>query len=176
MDTQVTFPHSKLSVFLFRDTRTAFFWLILRVYVGWLWLEAGWQKFNNPMWVGDQVGVAINGFFQGSLAKVTGAHPDVSGWYAYFIEQVAMPNSVFFSYLITYGEIAVGLGLIVGLFTGLAGFFGAVMNFNFMFAGTVSINPLMLLIQIPIVLAWRTAGWLGLDRFVLPKILEALRK
>ena len=168
MDTKITISESTLSRFLFSNTKMALLWLVLRVYVGWLWLEAGWEKFNNPVWIGDQAGVGISGFFNGSLAKVTGAHPDVSGWYAYFIEHFAMQHAVLFSYLITYGEIAVGLGLIVGLFTGLAAFFGAVMNFNFMFAGTVSINPLMLLIGIFIISAYRVAGFIGLDYFVLP--------
>ncbi|HZP97559.1 MAG TPA: hypothetical protein VFC31_14670, partial [Candidatus Limnocylindria bacterium] len=30
--------------FLFSDTRMALVWLLLRVYVGWAWLEAGWHK------------------------------------------------------------------------------------------------------------------------------------
>ena len=78
---------------------------------------------------------------------------------------VALPHPVIFSYLIVFGEIAVGLGLIVGLFTALAAFFGVVMNFNFLFAGTVSVNPIMLLMGILIVLAWRTCGYFGLDYF-----------
>ena len=42
------------------------------------------------------------------------------------------------------------------------------MNLNYLFAGTVSINPLLFLIQLFLVLAWRTAGWYGLDRYILP--------
>lgn len=39
---------------------------------------------------------------------------------------------------------------------------------RFLFAGTTSINPLLLLIELFLVLAWRNAGWLGLDRWLLP--------
>ena len=37
-----------------------------------------------------------------------------------------------------------------------------------MMAGTASINPLMFAITIFLILAWKNAGWLGLDRWLLP--------
>lgn len=61
-----------------------------------------------------------------------------------------------------------GVGLILGLFTGIAAFFGTFMNLNYLFAGTVSSNPILLLLQLFLVLAWRSAGWIGLDRYFLP--------
>jgi len=131
---------------------------------------AGWGKLNNPAWVGENAGSGVEGFLSGALEKTSGLHPDVSSWYGFFIENFAIPHSVFFSYLVTYGEIAVGLALILGLFTGIAAFFGTFMNLNYLFAGTVSTNPIMLFLQLFLILAWRTAGWLGLDRYVLPLV------
>ena len=163
-------PEPKLSRFLFADTRFAWFWLIVRLYLGYDWFMAGWGKLGSPAWTGDQAGGAVKGFLTGALAKTAGAHPDVSGWYAYFIENFALNHTTFLSYLVVYGEIAVGIGLILGLFTGIAAFFGIVMNFNYLFAGTVSTNPFMLFLQLFLILAWRTAGWLGLDRYVLPAL------
>ena len=167
MRTTINLPEPKAIKFLFTDTRAAWIWFLMRLYLGYEWLMAGWAKFidENGVWVGDKAGVAVSGFLNGALRKTTGEHPDVSGWYAWFIQNVALPHPVIFSYLIVFGEIAVGLGLIVGLFTALAAFFGVVMNFNFLFAGTVSVNPIMLLMGILIVLAWRTCGYLGLDYF-----------
>jgi thiosulfate dehydrogenase [quinone] large subunit len=143
-------------------------WLVLRLYVGYEWLSAGWHKFTNPAWVGPEAGKAIQGFFAGALAKTSGDHPAVSSWYGYFLENFASQHTVFMSYLITYGEMLVGVALILGAFTGIAAFFGAFMNLNFLFAGTVSVNPLLFVIQILLVLAWRNAGWIGLDRWLLP--------
>ena len=160
----------KLSRFIFGDTRLSWVWLVLRIYVGYQWLMAGWEKVINPMWVGSQAGTAIQGFLHGALLKTSGANPAVSGWYAYFISNVALAHPAFFSYLVSFGELAVGLGLILGAFTGIAAFFGVMMNFNYLFAGTVSINPLLLLIELFLILAWRTAGWLGLDRYLLPAL------
>lgn len=159
-----------LSRFAFSDTRFAWVWVPVRLYVGWEWLAAGWEKVTDPVWVGSQAGTAVQGFLNGALQKTAGAHPSVSGWYANFINNAALPHPVLFSYLVTYGEIAVGLGLILGAFTGIAAFFGVFMNFNYLFAGTVSINPFLLLIQLFLILAWRNAGWWGLDRFLLPRI------
>lgn len=165
---KIEIPEPKLSRFLFADTRFAWFWLIVRVYVGWQWFYAGWEKLSNPVWIGPKAGVAIHGFVAGALQKTTGQHADVFGWYASFLSGFVDKHAAGFSHLITYGEILVGAGLILGIFTGIAAFFGAVMNVNYLFAGTVSLNPLLWLLQIFLVLAWRTAGWIGLDRWVLP--------
>ena len=42
------------------------------------------------------------------------------------------------------------------------------MSFNYLLAGTVSTNPLLGLLAILLVLAWRIAGFLGLDHWLLP--------
>lgn len=161
-------PEPALSRFFFSDTRMGLLWLLLRLYVGWEWLHAGFAKVTNPLWVGPQAGTAVNGFLLGALKKTAGAHPDVSGWYAAFVQNVALPNSAFFSYLVAFGELFVGIGLILGLFTGIAAFFGAFMNMNYLFAGTISTNPILFIAELFLILAWRVAGWVGLDRFVLP--------
>jgi len=41
-------PENKVSRFLFADTRLAWVWLAVRLYVGWGWLNAGWEKLHNP--------------------------------------------------------------------------------------------------------------------------------
>ncbi|MBX4191395.1 MAG: DoxX family membrane protein [Candidatus Doudnabacteria bacterium] len=160
----------KISRFLFADTRFSWFWLIVRLYVGYEWLMAGWGKFGNPAWTGDKAGSAVKGFLMGALQKSSGAHPDVTGWYASFIEKVALPNVAVISYMVTFGEILIGVGLILGIFTGIAAFFGTFMNLNFLFSGSVSSNPVLLLLQLFLILAWRTAGWIGVDQWLLPRL------
>lgn len=145
-------------------------WLVLRLYVGYEWITAGWEKFTGTGWVGAQAGTALTGFLNGALQKVGGAHPDVSGWYGAFLANVALPHAALLSYVVTCGELLVGIGLILGAFTGIAAFFGAFMNLNYLFAGTVSINPLLLLIELFLILAWRNAGWLGIDQWLLPHL------
>jgi thiosulfate dehydrogenase [quinone] large subunit len=156
--------------FIFADTRFAWFWLLIRIYVGWQWLNAGWEKFQSPGWNGAQAGAAVKGFLVAALQKSSGAHPDVQGWYAHFIQNWAMPHSIFLAHLVTYGELTVGIALILGIFTGIAAFFGTFMNLNYLLAGTVSINPILLLLQLFLILAWRIAGWYGIDRWLLPAL------
>lgn len=166
----IEFEEPKFAKFLLADTRMAWLWLIIRVYVGWEWLIAGWVKVQSPVWVGDKAGVAVQGFLNGALTKATGLHPDVQSWYASFIQNFALPHSVGFSYLVSYGELLVGIALILGIFTGIAAFFGTFMNLNYLLAGTVSTNPILLMLQLFLILAWRVAGWFGLDRWLLPKL------
>jgi thiosulfate dehydrogenase [quinone] large subunit len=155
---------------LFADTRAAWLWLAVRLYVAWAWVEAGWGKLGSSAWTGPQAGVAVRGFVSGALQKTSGAHPDVQGWYAAFLEQVVLPNATLFSYLVVCGELAVGVALVLGAFTGIAAFVGSFMNMNFLLAGTVSVNPILLSLQLFLILAWRVSGWYGLDYFLLPAL------
>jgi thiosulfate dehydrogenase [quinone] large subunit len=47
-------------------------------------------------------------------------------------------------------------------------FFGVVLNLSFMFSGSAGVNPAFAIVGLLLVLAWRNAGWYGLDRWVLP--------
>jgi len=155
---------------LFGDTRFAWIWLVVRLYVGWQWLSEGLDKATTSAWTGTDAGAFLTKWVTGSLTKTHGAHPDVQGWYGAFLSSVVLPHAAFWSYAVTAGECAVGLGLILGLFTGIAAFFGTVMNASYLLAGTVSINPILFAFGSLLVLAWKTAGWWGLDRWVLPRV------
>lgn len=161
-------PEPPLATWLFANTRAGWLWLVVRLYVGWMWLEAGWVKVHSAAWVGPNAGAAVRGFLTRALQKTAGAHPDVQWWYAGFLENFAIHHTVGFSYVVAYGEVAVGVALILGLFTGIAAFFGTLMNANYLLAGTVSVNPVLAFLQLFLILAWRVAGWIGLDRYVLP--------
>ena len=161
---------SRISCFLFSNVKSSWIWLILRIYVGWSLLEAGWGKLGASVWTGNESGLALSGFINGALQKTVGAHPDVQSWYAVFLENVVLPNASFWSHLVTYGEILIGIALILGIFTGIAAFFGIFMNFNFLLAGTVSTNPILFVLGLFIVMAWRVAGYIGLDYYILPWI------
>ena len=74
--------------------------------------------------------------------------------------------------LSTRGAVLVGVGiaLILGAFTGIAAFFGALMNWNFMLAGSASTNPVLFLVALGLIMAWKVAGYIGADYFLLPWI------
>ena len=163
-------PEPSIARLLFADTRLAVVWLVCRLYVGYFWIEVGWAKFNDPLWTGKHAGLAVKGFISSALNKTGGAYPDVSHWYAAFLKDVVLPHTALVSHVVTYGEILVGIGLILGAFTGISAFFGSLMNMSYLFAGAVSVNPIMALLQLFLILAWRIAGWFGADRILLPLI------
>lgn len=152
-----------------------FIWTALRIWVGYSWLTSGIHKTFGPgstVWVGSKAGVAVTGFLQGALQKTGGEHPDVQSWYAWFVQNLALPNAKIFSYLVAYGELLVGIALILGAFTTIALLAGIFMNFNYLLAGTVSSNPVYLIEQLLLLFAGSAAFYWGLDRWLLPMINE----
>ena len=152
-------------------------WLLLRLWLGYAWLQAGLGKVfgeKATVWVGDKAGVAVTGFLKGALGRATGDSPMVPAWYADFIRDVALPNAQLFSYLVAYGEVLVGLALVVGVVTNFAALMGIVMNLSYLFAGTISKNPQMLLAEAAIVFAGLAAGYYGVDRYLLPYLRKLL--
>lgn len=153
-----------------------FLWTALRIWVGYSWLMSGIGKTFGPSsqaWVGSKAGVAVTGFLQGALQKTGGAHPDVQPWYAWFISNFGLPNAKLFSYMVAWGELLVGLGLIFGAFTTIALLAGLFMNFNYLLAGTVSSNPVFIIEQLLLLWAGSAAYYWGLDHFILPRIKDA---
>lgn len=156
---------------LLNSTSWAWLWLIIRLYVGYTWLTSGWSKITNPAWT--QTGAALKGFWERAIIiPEAPARPAiVFNWYRGFIQALLEGGHyTWFAKLIVAGEVLIGIALILGAFVGIAAFLGAFMNWNFMMAGTASANPVLFTLSILLVLAWKTAGWWGLDRWLLPKL------
>ncbi|MFD1037016.1 DoxX family protein [Virgibacillus byunsanensis] len=132
----------------------------LRVYIGYQWLTAGYGKITG--------GFDASGYLQGAVASAGGDHPAVQGWWATFLEAVALPNAEMFTFLVMWGEFLVGIALILGIFTSFAALMAVTMNFAFLFSGTVSTNAQMVLITVFLLVAGYNAGRYGLDRRVIP--------
>jgi thiosulfate dehydrogenase (quinone) large subunit len=151
----------------FKGTKGSWIWLVLRLYVGYQWLTAGWGKLT-----GDKAFSAA-GMLKGAIAKAVpatpGAKPVVQAWWANFLEGFALPNVELFNFMVMWGEILVGLALIVGFATIFAAVMGAIMNFAFLMSGTVSTNPNLFALQFIIVAAGGAyAGYLGVDYWFRP--------
>ncbi|QTN00677.1 DoxX family membrane protein [Sediminibacillus dalangtanensis] len=134
---------------------------VIRIYLGYQFLHAGIEKLTGG-------GFDASGFLQGAIASATGEHPAVQGWWATFLEHVALPNATLFSFLVMWGEVLVGIALILGLLTNFATLMGMIMNFAFLFSGTVSTNGQMILLAIFVIVAGANAGKYGLDRWAMP--------
>lgn len=153
---------------VFSDTRFAWLWLIVRLWLGYNWLDAGYEKLQSPAWT--QTGSALQGFWQSAVATAPKA-PIVYDWYRSFIQfMLNIQAYTWFSKLVVAGELIIGVLLILGAFTGVAAFLGGFMNWNFMMAGSASVNPVFFTLSVLLIMAWKIAGYYGLDRWLLPML------
>ena len=155
-----------IAKFLFSDKRAAWLWLPLRIWMGLQWIDAASHKVVDPGWL---TGSALQKSWTSMTAiPATGKPPISFDWYRDFIKGLLDSQSyTWFGPLVAWGELLVGIALVVGAFVGIAAFFGAFMNWNFIMAGSASSNGLLLALAVFLALAWKVAGYIGADYFLL---------
>ncbi|EIT86729.1 DoxX protein [Fictibacillus macauensis ZFHKF-1] len=142
---------------------------VIRLYIGYQWLMAGWKKIANGPF-------DATGFLQGALKQTAGDHPAVQPWWGSVLENVIIPHVPIFNFLVAWGEFLVGIALILGLFTSFSVVMALTMNFSYLFSGTTSVNPQMVLLSLFLLTAGINASRIGLDRWVLPLISHRTSK
>lgn len=176
---------------LFGSPAAAPIWLVVRLWLGYEWARAGWEKVfgaDRAAWlhggsalrtfasdairssgvVGAGSGVAGAGSGVAGTGGAAGGRPQVAyGWYTDFLRWV-QHNAGWVAKVVAVSELVIGLALLAGLLTGIAAFLGLVLNFSYVFAGSAGANPAFILVGLLLVLAWRNAGWYGADRVLLP--------
>jgi len=158
--------------FLLSDPNSATFWTIVRWYVGFTFFSAGYEKIRGLE--GDWMtnGLALKGTWSFEL-RTNGAGKsqiEYNWWYHFLHFMLTHDWYTWFAKLIALGEAAVGLGLLLGILTGIAAFFGATMNFSYLLTNFVSVNPPFLVLAICLMAAWKVAGWFGGDNWLLPRL------
>ena len=176
------FEEPKPAKWLFASTGAAWIWLIVRVWLGYQWLHAGWEKvigysggtfswkfgMTDDSWL--RTTASLKGFAGFALQGAGGEHAAVNyGWYASFLHWLSGSGS-WLAPVIAIGEVAIGIGLIIGMLTGVSAFFAALLTTTFGLAGVAGVNPLFMVAEVLIVLAWRNAGYYGVDRYLLPAL------
>ena len=161
---------------IFSDKRFSILWLVVRVWLGLQWVESGLGKLKNPAWT--QTGEALKGFWMGAVKIPAEGRPPISfDWYRTFLQAMLDAQAyTWFAKIIAVSELLIGIALIVGIFVGLTAFFGGFMNWNFIMAGSASVNGVFFGLSVLLVLAWKIAGYLGVDYFVLPRVAELWTK
>lgn len=98
--------------------------VVLRLYLSVVFLVAAWPKVSDiEAWVARFDNILVSsGLFQ----------PDAV--YLGFFRDVVLANAAAFAYLTAYGELALGLALLFGACTRLAGFGAMVMLANYLLA------------------------------------------
>lgn len=163
--TEIDIEEPAFTRFLFHNSRAGLLWLPIRLFLAASWLSAGLHKLVEPAW---QDGSELHRFW---VEQVADEGPVAYEWYRSFLQLLVDSDaSSWFVWIVILGELAVGLGLLVGALTGMAAFFGALMNVSFLLAGSSAANPVLFTLAVGVMLAWRVAGYYGLDRYLLPKL------
>jgi thiosulfate dehydrogenase [quinone] large subunit len=152
---------------LLSDPRAGFLFVLPRIWLGLQWLDPGMHKITDPKWM--QTGEALQGFWTRAVAIPETGRPAITfEWYRAFIQFLLDTQAyTWFAKLVAAGELLIGIGLILGAFTGIAAFFGGFMNWNFMMAGSASSNPLLFVVAVALILGWKVSGYVGADYFLL---------
>jgi thiosulfate dehydrogenase (quinone) large subunit len=117
----------------FTGVKGSWVWLVIRLYLGYQWMTAGWNKFTGDSPYG------------------------------------ALPHIKVFSFLVPYGELLVGVALLLGFASLFATTMGMIMNSAFLLSGTTSINPKLLFLEVILLtLGGAYAGYLGVDYWFRP--------
>jgi thiosulfate dehydrogenase [quinone] large subunit len=157
---------------MFRSTVMAPVWLVVRLWLGYEWLSAGWEKLHasaQASWFGDAP--ALVGFVHGADAVWANraqafGHPAVHyAWFLDFLHFVA-DHAWFFGPLIVFSEILIGVGLITGTLTRWAAIGAVSLNVMYVCSGSAGVNGVFLLAGMLLICAWRVAGHLGGDGLV----------
>jgi thiosulfate dehydrogenase (quinone) large subunit len=152
---------------LLRRSLLAPVWAVVRILVGVTWLSAAIEKLSAAnVYIGGQAGTAVAGYLHGALAQTAGAHPQVTAEWAWLIRSLFLPTAGFWSFVVTFGELAVGIGLILGVFTGTALIAAMVMNMAYMLSGSATVNPVLFALEaIMLAVGPMVAVW-GLDHLL----------
>ena len=146
---------------MFNDTRLGLLWLPLRLYLGWQWLSAGRAGLSAAL---------LRDHWQHLTANAPGQPAQSSGWYEWLLRFLLAHNVD--RWLAPAGGVAetlIGIAVILGVFTAGAVFCGALLNFSLLLPATGA-NPLLVALAVALMLAWKTSGWIGFDRWLLPMV------
>ncbi len=107
--------------------------VLLRVVVGAWFVKAVWTKLTLAFLWGvipyPAVSTRFLNFHPKRVAEFAAGNP--IGWYKEFLEGTVIPHTKLFASLQSYGEAFVGIGLVLGLATGLSALVGLFLSLNY---------------------------------------------
>ena len=162
-------PITRTTTFLFRSSAMAPVWLVVRLWLGYEWLAAGWEKLHatgQASWFGHAP--ALQGFVHGADAVWANrahafGHPNVHyAWFVNYLHFVGDHGAIF-GPIVVFSELLIGLGLITGTLTRWAALGGIALNVMYICGGSAGVNGVFILVGVLLMAAWRVAGELGGD-------------
>lgn len=151
-------------VSLLTDHRYAGLWAVVRVLLGWAWLEAGWRMAQDAAWMhGDRLDCDVGSGVAAAkpIALLLACQGTDPGW-------LDGPAGAWVARVAAIATTLLGIAVILGLLTGPAILVGGL-------AVLVTLPPpapawmtLQLAAVVGLLMAHASAGWIGIDRWLLP--------
>ena len=147
--------------------------LPLRLFLGTTFVYAGIQKLTDPQYFNPSaagfIGKQIMAFAIGSPIHN-------------FLIHLALPHAMFFGALVAFGEIAIGIGTLLGFLLRPAAFFGALLSLMFFLSASWRVHPYFYGADIVFVFSWTTlllagplrSGLPSLDALLVPRYLMSI--
>ena len=135
-------------------------WLAMRVWLGIMWIQAGWAKLfgaENPYFLHHN-GAGVAGFAAHGSPAYT--------WWGHFLTGFVVPNAGWIGVLVAVSELVIGVALVAGLFTRIAALGSLALLFTYVMSGTASVCAWYALFAIVILVMWRTSSWIGIDGLI----------
>ncbi|MGD6773760.1 DoxX family membrane protein [Staphylococcus simulans] len=104
---------------------------LIRIIAGGYILAQGWEKLTG-------------GFKIEPLIPVVIKNEDSPVWFKLFFEHIVAHSASVFNVIVPLGEIAIGLGLILGILSHIASFFGAFVMLNYILSDMIFTYPVQL--------------------------------
>ncbi len=121
--------------------------LPLRLFLGVTFIYAGLQKLTDPHYfrpgTPTYIGTQITAFAHGTPLQG-------------FLLHVALPHAILFGGLVAYGELAIGMGTLIGLLMRPAAVFGLLLSLTFFLSASWRISPYFYGADIVFVFGWIT--------------------
>ncbi len=121
--------------------------LPLRLFLGITFVYAGVQKFTDPQFFHSNK----PGYIGRQMISFANGSP-IGG----FLLHIVVPHSMLFGLMIAFGEIAIGLGILIGLLFRPAAFFGLLLSLIFFLSVTWHVYPYFYGADIVFVFCWLT--------------------
>jgi thiosulfate dehydrogenase [quinone] large subunit len=135
-------------------------WLAMRVWLGIMWIQAGWAKLfgaENAAFL-HHGGAGVAGFAAHGVPAYT--------WWGSFLHHFVVPNAGWIAILVAVAEFTIGVALVAGLFTRIAALGSLALLFTYVMSGTASVCAWYALFALVILTMWRTASWIGADGLI----------
>lgn len=129
------------------EAGSANIFLPLRLFLGISFLAAGFDKLFDPQFFDSKAA----GYIGNQLAGFAGQSP-----LGPFLTQVAVPQAAIFGGLVLLGELAIGLGTLLGLYSRTAAFFGFLLSITLWLTASWQVTPFFLGSDLPYAMGWLT--------------------